>query len=280
MEKYLIFFDIDGTLIDNNEQLVPESTIRSIHALRENGHICMICTGRCGDIWPKEILDIGFDGIVGGCGTHIIYHGEELLHATLPQELQREIADDLVKYHVDGVLEGSAHSYFHREPWMPAVVGFFKEPRPVREIQKVINGEASPVSPEFEAGRVEFLDSETLDFDKMALWFDETGDMAGFKKKYEDRFDFIERDPTFYEIVPKGYSKATGIAFICEHLGMTKERTIGVGDSTNDLPMLKYVGISIAMGDGNPDIFPEVDYVTSAVLDDGIEKAFKHYGLL
>ena len=136
------------------------------------------------------------------------------------------------------------------------------------------------VSPEFEAGRIEFLDAEVLDFDKMALWYDETGDMAGFKEKYEDRFDFIERDPTFYEIVPKGYSKATGITFMCEHLGVSKERTIGVGDSTNDLPMLKLTGISIAMGDGNPAIFPEVDYVTAAVLDDGIEKAMKHFGLI
>ena len=279
-DKYLIFFDIDGTIIDNDEQVIPDSTIRTIRELRERGHICMICTGRCKDIWPKEILDIGFDGVVGGCGTHIIYHGEELLHATLPQELQREIADDLVNYHIDGVLEGSAHSYFHREPWMPSVVGFFKTPRPVREIEKVKTGEASPVSPEFEAGRIEFLDADPLDFDKMALWYDETGDMAGFKDKYEDRFDFIERDPTFYEIVPKGYSKATGITFMCKHLGVSKERTIGVGDSTNDLPMLKLTGISIAMGDGNPAIFPEVDYVTAAVLDDGIEKAMKHFGLI
>ena len=272
-EKYLIFFDIDGTILDNEEQVVPESTIRSIRRLRELGHICMICTGRCRDIWPKEILDIGFDGVVGGCGTHIIYHDEELLHATLPPELQREIADDLVNYHIDGVLEGSAHSYFHREPLMPEVVGFFKAPRPKRDIGK-------SVSPEFEAGRIEFLDSEELDFDKMALWFDESGDMAGFKKKYEDRFDFIERDPTFYEIVPRGYSKATGIRFMCEYLGIPQERTIGFGDSTNDLPMLRITGISIAMGDGNPAIFPEVDYVTDAVLADGIEKALIHFGLV
>ena len=272
-DKYLVFFDIDGTILDNEEQVVPDSTIRSIRRLRELGHQCIICTGRCRDIWPKEILDIGFDGVVGGCGTHIIYHDEELLHATLPQELQREIAADLVNYHIDGVLEGSAHSYFHHEPWMPEVVGFFKTPRPKRDLGK-------SVSPEFEAGRIEFLDAEVLDFDKMALWFDETGDMAGFRKKYEDRFDFIERDPTFYEIVPRGYSKATGIRFMCDHLGIPQERTIGFGDSTNDLPMLHYTAISIAMGDGNPAIFDEVDYVTAAVLEDGIEKALVHYGLL
>ncbi|MEE3467302.1 MAG: HAD family hydrolase [Eubacterium sp.] len=272
-DKYLVFFDIDGTILDNEEQVVPDSTVRAIAELRRRGHQCFLCTGRCRDIWPKEILDIGFDGVVGGCGTHIIYHGEELLHHTLPQELQREIAEDLVNFHVDGVLEGSAHSYFHREPWMPAVVGFFKTPRPTRDVGR-------SVSPEFEAGKVEFLDADPLDFDKMALWFDETGDMAGFKAKYEDRFEFIERDPTFYEIVPRGFSKATGIQFVCEFLGVPRERTMSFGDSTNDLPMLKHTAVSIAMGDGNPEIFSEVDFVTDAVLDDGIEKALVHFGLL
>ena len=272
-DRYLIFFDIDGTLLDNEEQVVPESTIRSIGRLREKGHQCFICTGRCRDIWPKEILDIGFDGVVGGCGTHIIYHGEELLHHTLSPELQREIADDLVTYHVDGVLEGSAHSYFHHEPWMPAVVGFFKTPRPTRDIGR-------KVSPEFEAGKIEFLDAEHLDFDKMALWYDETGDMAGFKEKYEDRFDFIERDPTFYEIVPKGFSKATGIRYVCEHLGVDRRFTMGFGDSTNDLTMLEYCEVSVAMGDGNPEIFSKVDYVTCGVMEDGIQKALEHFGLL
>jgi hypothetical protein len=114
----------------------------------------------------------------------------------------------------------------------------------------------------------------------MALWFDKTSNMDAFKEKYENRFDFIERDPTFYEIVPKGCSKGTGIAFLCEHLGVDRADTIGFGDSTNDLPMLLYTGVSVAMGSGNPDIFPSVDYVTAPVMEDGIEKALKKYNII
>lgn len=125
-----------------------------------------------------------------------------------------------------------------------------------------------------------FWDDDELVFDKMALWFDDSSDMAAFKAKYEDRFSFILRDPTFYEIVPKEYSKATGIEFLCRKLGIDRENTIGVGDSTNDLPMLSYTGISVAMGSGNPDIFPVVDYVTAAVMEDGIEKALKKYKII
>jgi len=114
----------------------------------------------------------------------------------------------------------------------------------------------------------------------MALWFDESSDMKSFKKQWENTFDFILRDPTFYEVVPKGYSKATGIDFLCKRLEIDRAHTVGIGDSTNDLPMLDFTGISIAMGSGNPDIFPSVDYVTAAVMEDGIEKALKHYQLI
>lgn len=262
MERHMIFFDIDGTLLDEKEGIVPESTVRALQQVKQAGHLIFICTGRCQAIWPKEILEIGFDGVVGGCGTNIYYHGEELLHAKLPSDLQRELADDLTVFHIDGILEGQQASYFRRDYWMPVVQSIFEE-----------NGTFSPECQLF------WEDAE-LDFDKMALWFDESSDMAGFKAKYEDHFDFILRDPTFYEVVPKGYSKATGIAFLCDRLGIPRQYTVGVGDSTNDLPMLDYTGISIAMGSGNPDIFPSVDFVTAPVMEDGIEKALKHYHLI
>ncbi len=263
MRRYMLFFDIDGTLLDDREKVVPKSTVRALKKARENGHLTFICTGRCKNIWPNDILEIGFDGVVGGCGTNIYYHGEELLHATLPQDLQREIADDLTRFHIDGVLEGKVNTYFRKDYWMPVVVNIFKE-----------NGMFS------EACQHCWEEDEELSFDKMALWFDESSDMESFKKKYEDRFSFILRDPTFYEVVPKDYSKATGIDFLCKRLGIAPEDTVGFGDSTNDLPMLAYTGISVAMGSGNPDIFSEVDYVTAPVMEDGIEQAMKKYNLI
>ena len=262
MKRHMIFFDIDGTLLDEKEGIVPESAVRALQKAKENGHLIFICTGRCKAIWPKNILDIGFDGVIGGCGTNIYYHGEELFHAGLDKKLQKEIVDDLVRFHIDGVLEGKSASYFRKDYWMPVVKQIFQD-----------NGS-------FASKCQLFWEAEELDFDKMALWFDESSNMEAFRGKYEKQFEFILRDPTFYEVVPKGCSKATGIDFLCKHLGVDREQTVGVGDSTNDLPMLRYTGISIAMGSGNPDIFSDVDYVTTAVMEDGIEKALQHYKLI
>ena len=61
-----VFFDIDGTIWDAH-MWIPESTKRAIRALRENGHLTFICSGRTrAFIQAEELLDLGFDGIIAG----------------------------------------------------------------------------------------------------------------------------------------------------------------------------------------------------------------------
>lgn len=261
MERYILFFDIDGTLIDEEKDIVPESAKWALRRAKENGHYLFLCSGRCKAIIPQEVVDLGFDGMVGGCGTYIEYKGEELFHRELPAELQQSIIEDLQRYHIDGVLEGKDCSAFRRDYWMPVVRSIFTE-----------NGS-------FTAKTQCFWD-ETFSFDKMALWYDESSDMAGFRDKYASQFDFIERDPTFYEVVPKGVSKASGMRFVCERLGIDQQYTVAFGDSANDVSMLQCANRSVAMGSGNPVLFDIVDYVTSPVMEDGIARALEHLKLI
>ena len=69
------FFDIDGTLWDSCNE-IPESTVEAIRKLRENGNLAFLCSGRTrAYIQNPSLLEIGFDGIVSGCGTMIEYRG-------------------------------------------------------------------------------------------------------------------------------------------------------------------------------------------------------------
>ena len=75
-----IFFDIDGTLWDK-ENHIPQSTKDAIRQLRKNGHQTFLCSGRTRIfINSEELLGMGFDGIVSGCGTFIEYDGKDLLY--------------------------------------------------------------------------------------------------------------------------------------------------------------------------------------------------------
>ena len=264
MEPWLLFFDIDGTLLDNDTNQVPDSTIKALKKAQAAGHKIFLCTGRSRVFIPKQVAEIGFDGMVAGCGTAIYYEGQKKMHATLPQKLQREIAEDMLRCRLDGVLEGDRYCYFQDEPFLPWVKKFYHD-----------NGVF--FGPDCQK---KWQQEETLAFDKFTLWFNEHSDIDGFKSKYEKQFDFIRRASDFYEVVPKGYSKATGIERMCRETGVEQRYTMGFGDSTNDLPMLDYTAVSVAMGNSDPVLFDRVDYVTASVKEDGIEKALYKYNMI
>lgn len=74
-----IFVDIDGTLVNDNG-IIPESARYAIQAARKKGHLVFICTGRSiAEIFP-DILEVGFDGIIGAAGGYIELGNEVLLH--------------------------------------------------------------------------------------------------------------------------------------------------------------------------------------------------------
>ncbi len=96
-------------------------------------------------------------------------------------------------------------------------------------------------------------------------------------------------------MIQKGYSKATGIRFLCEYLGKSIEDCYVFGDSENDRAMLEAVPnsiamgnsqesikstCSIAMGNSQESIKSTCSYVTADIEEDGIYKAMKHFGLI
>ena len=83
MNKKIIFFDVDGTLVDVRpaREYVPESTIKAVRETRKKGNLCFLCTGRSlAEIYP-HILDVGFDGIIGAGGGFV----------TIGDEMQQEL---------------------------------------------------------------------------------------------------------------------------------------------------------------------------------------------
>ena len=90
----------------------------------------------------------------------------------------------------------------------------------------------------------------------------------------------LEHEGHVVEFVPKGTSKATGIDWLCRHMGIKNEDTYAIGDSVNDLDMLSFVGHGIAMGNGTPPAKEAAEFVTTDIYDDGIKHAMEHYGLI
>ena len=81
-------------------------------------------------------------------------------------------------------------------------------------------------------------------------------------------------------MIPKQGGKTAGIESILKHYGIKKEEIMAFGDAENDIEMLQYAQIGVAMGNADDEVKEAADYVTDMVDSDGIYKALKHFRIL
>lgn len=271
MEKKIIFFDIDGTLLDHRNQ-VPESTKMALGKLKEQGHLRFVCTGRTKCMLPSEITELEFDGYVYGGGTSVEYGGKRLEFAELHPEQITKAAHILNNYHASFLLEGQDNVYLEEAFVNDDRVYFSKFVKGLGEIAKVIDGYQ-----EVHASKVTLLHP--------AVGEEKLKEMVA---KLSEDFAVIIHEPAngkaltdgLIELLPHGYTKASGIQKAIECLGIPWENTIGVGDSNNDLEMLNYVHTAICMGNGSKKAKALADLVTKPIDQDGIEYAMQELKLI
>ena len=261
MNKKILFFDIDGTILSHRTFTLSDSTRNAIKQAQANGHIVIINSGRVISFIDQTVMSMGFDGFICGCGTYISYHNTPLYHTAIPSGIASDLVEDLRVMNIPAALEGSKAVYYDYTSDSPIT-------KQLLEFQQ---------THKLSAGSWEDPD---IAFDKFCIWPSSMESEQRFYEKYKDIFDFIDRNNRLYEVVPKGYSKASGIEFLIQHLGIPYENTYAFGDGENDLPMLAYAKNSIAMGNAPQAIKDIVTFVTEDVDQDGIAHALRHFGLI
>ncbi len=259
--RKIMFFDIDGTLIDESPQhITPESTLRGLDMARKAGNLLFVNTGRPRAVVGENVRRLGFDGYVYGCGTNIEIDGEEIFYRTNTPE----VCENIVRL----VRECDASPMYERRD------GNFYDPAArdlafnmgVKEGFIVLDGKLSRTVSEPGFG-----------FDKFVICFDEKTDIQRFRRGIEGLFDYIDRGKGFAELVPCGFGKGRGIERVLDTLGIDKSAAYAIGDSLNDLPMKPAVGTFISMGNGVK-LIPHADHVTDDIHKDGVYKALERFG--
>ena len=260
--KKAVFFDIDGTLWNKNCEILP-STVEAIRKLRENGHFAFICSGRSrANIRKKELLDIGFDGVVASCGTHIDFHKETVFEVLLTETQVAHLLAVAKEHQMPLVLEGPQYIYVNDGDFAddPYVI-FLREE--LGDDVKVIPENPAEIC-------INKFSAETENFD-----------LEKFERDLGPEFQMVvHTGDKVFEVIPTGHSKATGIQKVCELFDIAREDTYAFGDSANDLEMLAYVAPGIAMGNSDEEALKVADYVTTGVDEDGIANGLRHFGLI
>ena len=259
----LLFFDIDGTLW-NYKNEISEKTRFAISRARANGHKCFINTGRArAFVTNKDLLGIGFDGIVSACGTMIEYGGSVVFNRLIPADDAVRTIETVRRYGFKPILEGPEYLYLERRDFEDDMYG--------KKVIAEMGDHLLGIDEHWGKWECEKLSCAT---EVPVRQRDECFSLL------EDLYDYMIHSDTVVEMVPKGFDKGTGIRKVCELLGEDIRNTFAFGDSINDKEMLLAAGVGVGMGDTYHDLSEFADYITTSLDDDGVYNAMKHFDLI
>ena len=256
-----VFFDIDGTLWDRHS-VIPQTTVHAIKQLQDNGHKAYICTGRTrGYITDPALLSLGFDGIISGLGTALTVDGKVIFEHIIPKDKAIRTIDTVKRYGFRPILEGPEYLYMDYED--------FKDDPYGRKVMNDVKDHMKSISGNYGEWVINKLSCDMTGCDKASCYAELDSD-----------FDFVEHNEVVVEMVPKGFSKGSGIIRLCELMDIDIKDTIAIGDSINDIDMFEAAGFAVALGNGAPRAKAAADHVTSELTDNGIMNALKHLELI
>lgn len=251
------FFDIDGTLLSFRNHQVRQSARDAIAKLQQRGILCVVATGRHMIQMSKlPVADIPFDGFVMLNGQLILDKAQNVLFGV---PIEGKARDFLIQRFKDRTYP--AIIIEERDMYLNFVTDH------VEDVHRVISV-AKPEQSDYKGGKIYQV-------------------CAYLRPEETHLVDPIREDCVmtgwYYgglDIIAGGGGKMQGIRWYLEHTGIRPEEIIAFGDAENDLDMIRFAGIGVAMGNASEDVKAVADYVTADIDDDGIEKALRHFNLI
>ncbi|TGD89430.1 HAD family hydrolase [Mycolicibacterium sp. CH28] len=266
----LIATDVDGTLLDEDENVTPR-TRQAVRAAVASGVHFVLATGRPPRWIPPVVEALGFAPMAVCANGAVIYDADQdriISARTLAVDVLTELAEIATR-----VIPGSGLA--------------------VERVGRTAHDSATPQfvsSPGYEHAwlnpdNTEVSMEDLLSAPAVKLLIRKAGarssDMAAVLAKHIG----VEGDITYstnnglIEINPIGTSKATGIEEVARPLEITAEDVITFGDMPNDVSMLRWAGHGVAMGNAHPEAIAAADEVTTRNSDDGLARVLERWWL-
>ena len=253
-----IFLDIDGTMVSFETHCVPDNTKKALCEARKRGVKVFVSTGRhCSDI--INLGDLEFDGYITLNGAYCMV-GNEVIYK---KSISRGDIEAFVGYEEKTTpipcffVEADKVSANMKDKQVDQMMDMVKFPtRQIVPSKYFVDKEIFQMTAFFPAERQEEV-MRHLTGCVATRWY-----------------------PTFADIVTIGVDKSIGLEKIGEYFGISKSEMMSFGDGGNDISMIKYAGIGIAMNNASEEVKLAADYVTTSVDDDGVGNALRHFGVI
>lgn len=266
MPVKLVALDLDDTLLDCGLQISPRC-IEAIQAVRKQDVIVTIATGRMFKSalpYARQLeMDVPLITYQGAWVKNSL-SGEVLYYRPVDRELARSIFKffDCCGVHY--------HSYFDDTLCMENLTE-----------EGCYYAQIAGVKPVIVKNLYAELENREP-FKIMGITFNEKMllDMELFLKNRFGRELYITRSkPNFLEVMDRQATKANALQVVAEHYGIDRSSVMAIGDSFNDMDMLEWAGLGVAMGNAHKDVKEAADYVTTSNEEEGVAEALKRFVL-
>lgn len=275
MPKRLVFIDIDGTLV-NHDQEVPSSAQAALATAVAAGHSLILCTGRGKvEIYPW-LWKLGFHGLVANNGAYGEIDGATIFNDHIPENDVTEIAAWFDEYGTPCMWTTPEALYLVR-----GYMHFYEAPdgtgdAPVtgdwttylRQVEPYVRTDVPRT-----ANKLTFFlpRGSRMRLDDVREHFGRRFAIAAGSMPHDQG--------EAGELTAMGMNKSVGVRKMAAYLACPQCDTIGLGDSGNDIEMLRSVGVGVAMGNGITEAKSAADWVTASIDNDGLALAFERLGL-
>ena len=260
----LISSDLDGTLLDSNMGLSSNNLAALSRCVEQNIHI-VVATGRSFHSVPKQVREIeGLEYLICANGAKVYNNvSEELLYAEyLDGDALKKI------WHIFKDPNIICEIFWDGKPFVskklfddPDRFGvpmrfreyFLRSRTPIEDIEDFTSKRISEIE------NINFLFSDMEDRNRFADY------IAGLNS-----FELTSSFPFNLEIGGIGVNKAAGLEFICKKLEILPEEVMSFGDNANDISMIKYAGVGVAMENAVSSVKEAAVFVTRDRDDDGV----------
>lgn len=276
MSIKLICIDMDGTLL-NSKHEISEKNKAAIRMATEKGVKIAITTGR---LFTSARLYANMLGIkapiISSNGAFIREKDEDrvIYKSVLSQDELLDIYNVIKKYDL--------LTYFN----MPNTI-ISERPVPSEHSYKIMNSKTKN-----EEDKVKFI--ENVDLKEIFKQYDgqilkaiciEEEDKEKLNRAKQElsqlgKFEVVSSWANNFEIMAKGTSKGNAVKHLAEILGIKQEEVMCIGDSENDLSMITYGGVGVAMGNALEILKAEAQFVTDTNEEDGVAKAIEKFVLI
>lgn len=247
----LLVLDIDGT-VTNSDKKVTEKTRQAIINLQERGISVAIASGRA----PRGVFGIAEQLRFHQFGNYILsFNGAKIINF----QTQECIYEKHVPSHIPGRLWKDALKYrLGILTYSNDVLLAGTEPDPYMALESRISNMPVEYCKDFQA-KVNFpvngclLTGQPEDIEALE---------PVFVQKYVHEAEIFRSEPCFLEVVPKNVDKAYSLKYLLQILGIPREQTVCCGDSFNDISMIQFAGLGVAMANAQNQLKDVANYIT------------------